>query len=210
MFDSQKLSFEKFLLSYRHGIYIFTDDACHICQDYKQSIEYINNAYLYFVEVSLDSERKILAEMLERTVFPLTACFKDNKLKYAPKMFKENGLVIVPKSDDDSFFFERGYYKVIDNKPHFDAINQYIEILKWNIDETFHILTSVYVVREKENTNIKSNHVKRYSKLKITLFCIEMGIWNSVKEYLEKIGYYDLFVMATFFLESDEYFNKGL
>lgn len=82
MFDSQKLSFEKFLLSYRHGIYIFTDDACHICQDYKQSIEYINNAYLYFVEVSLDSERKILAEMLERTVFPLTACFKDNKLKY--------------------------------------------------------------------------------------------------------------------------------
>ena len=27
------------------------------------------------------TERKILAEMLERTVFPLTACFKDNKLK---------------------------------------------------------------------------------------------------------------------------------
>lgn len=82
MFDSQKLAFDKFLLSYKHGIYIFSDDTCHICQDYKQSIEYINNAYLYFVEVSLDSERKILAEMLERTVFPLTACFKDNKLKY--------------------------------------------------------------------------------------------------------------------------------
>jgi len=82
MFDSQKLSFEKFLLSYRHGIYIFTDDACHICQDYKQSIEYINNRFLYFVEVSLDSERKILEDMLERSVFPLTACFKDNKLKY--------------------------------------------------------------------------------------------------------------------------------
>lgn len=135
---------------------------------------------------------------------------EDNKLEYAPRIFKENGLVIVPKADDDNFFFERGYYKVIDNKPHFDVINQYIEILKWNVDETFHILTSVYVVREKENADIQSNHVKRYSKLKITLFCIEMGIWNSVKEYLEKIGYYDLFVMATFFLESDEYFNKGL
>lgn len=82
MFDSQKLSFENFLLSYKHGIYIFTDDACHICQDYKQSIEYINNAYLYFVEISLDSERKILEEMLERSIFPLTVCFKDNKLKY--------------------------------------------------------------------------------------------------------------------------------
>ena len=82
MFDSQKLAFDKFLLSYKHGIYIFTDDTCHICQDYKQSIEYINNAYLYFVEVSTDSERKILADMLERTIFPLTVCFKDNKLKY--------------------------------------------------------------------------------------------------------------------------------
>lgn len=82
MFDSQKLNFDKFLLSYKHGIYIFTDDACHVCEDYKQSIEYINNSYLYFVEVSLDSERKILADMLERTVFPLTVCFKDNKLKY--------------------------------------------------------------------------------------------------------------------------------
>lgn len=82
MFDSQKLAFDKFLLSYKNGIYIFTDDACHICQDYKQSIEYINNANLYFVEVSLDSERKILSDMLERSVFPLTACFKDNKLKY--------------------------------------------------------------------------------------------------------------------------------
>ena len=135
---------------------------------------------------------------------------ENNQLEYAPKIFKENGLVIVPKADDDSFFFERGYYKVIDNKPAFDLATQYIEILKWNIDETFHILTSVYVVREKENVNIQSNHVKRYSKLKITLFCIEMGIWESVKSYLEKIGYYDLFVMATFFLESDEYFNKGL
>lgn len=82
MLDSQKINFEKFMLNYKHGIYIFTDDACHICQEYKQSIEYINNAYLYFVEVTLDSERKALEEMLERSVFPLTACFKDNKLKY--------------------------------------------------------------------------------------------------------------------------------
>ena len=134
----------------------------------------------------------------------------DGTLEYAPRSFIENDSIIVPKEDDDSFYFERGYYKVIDNKPVFDLVTQYIEILKWKPDETFHTITSVYVVREKENTNIKSNRVKRYSKLKITLFCIEMGIWNSVKEYLEKIGYYDLFVMATFFLESDEYFNKGL
>lgn len=82
MFDSQKLSFEKFILGYKHGIYIFTEDTCHICQEYKDSISHINNANLYFVEVSLDSERKIVDQLLGRSVFPLTACFKDNKLSY--------------------------------------------------------------------------------------------------------------------------------
>ncbi len=82
MFDSQKLNFEKFLLSFRHGIYVFTDDACHICQDYKESISYINNANLYFVEVVTEQEKDIVNEMLDRSVFPLTACFKDNKLVY--------------------------------------------------------------------------------------------------------------------------------
>ena len=43
----------------------------------------------------------------------------DNKnIEYAPKMFKENGSVIVPRSDDDYFFFQRGYYLVVDNKPY--------------------------------------------------------------------------------------------
>lgn len=135
---------------------------------------------------------------------------ENNKLEYAPRIFKENGLVIVPKSDDDSFFFERGYYKVIDNKPAFDSVTQYAEILKWKLDEAFHTLTSVYVVREIEKPETNNKQVKKFSKLKITLFCIEMGIWNEVKSYLEKIGYYDLFVMAQYFLESDEYFMNGL
>ena len=82
MFDSQKLSFQKFFFSYKHGIYVLTSDACHICQDYKESISYINNANLYFVEVITDEEEKLVDKLLQRTVLPLTACFKDNKLKY--------------------------------------------------------------------------------------------------------------------------------
>lgn len=82
MFDSQKLPFNSFISGYKHGIYVFTDDACHVCQDYKESIAYINNAYLYFVEVNIESEREQLSKLLDRSVFPLTACFKDNKLKY--------------------------------------------------------------------------------------------------------------------------------
>ena len=82
MFDSQKLSFEKFILGYKHGIYVFTEDTCHICKEYKDSISFINNANLYFVEVSLETEKKLIEQMLGRSVFPLTACFKDNKLSY--------------------------------------------------------------------------------------------------------------------------------
>jgi hypothetical protein len=82
MFDSQKLPFNNFIKGYKHGIYVFTDDACHVCQDYKESIAYINNAYLYFVEINIESEREQLSKLLDRSIFPLTACFKDNKLKY--------------------------------------------------------------------------------------------------------------------------------
>lgn len=82
MFDSQKLSFEKFILAFKHGIYVLTSDACHICQDYKESISYINNANLYFVEVITEQEKDIIYEMTERSVLPLTVCYKDNKLKY--------------------------------------------------------------------------------------------------------------------------------
>lgn len=82
MFDSQRLSFEKFILGYKHGIYVFTEDTCHICKEYKDSISFINNANLYFVEVSLETEKKLIEQMLGRSVFPLTACFKDNKLSY--------------------------------------------------------------------------------------------------------------------------------
>ena len=54
MFDSQKLAFENFVLGYKHGVYVFTKDGCRACEDYKKEIEWINNSYLYFVEVLLE------------------------------------------------------------------------------------------------------------------------------------------------------------
>ena len=39
---------------------------------------------------------------------------------------------------------------------------------------------------------------------------MEHGIWNDVKDFLEKIGYYDLFVMAQYFLDTDDYFQRGI
>jgi hypothetical protein len=131
----------------------------------------------------------------------------DGKIQYAPRKFIENGSLIVPREIDDEFYFSRGYFKVVDIKPHYDYATQNISILKWKVSKKNHTITSVYVVNENP---IYSKQVRKFSKLKITLFCIENKIWQDVKEYLEKIGYYDLFVMAQYFLETDEYFVKGL
>lgn len=82
MFDSQKISFEKFLLGYKHGVYVFTSDTCQACQDYKREIEWINNCYLYFVEVTSDEEKAILAKIIDRKGFPQTVGYIDNEIKY--------------------------------------------------------------------------------------------------------------------------------
>lgn len=82
MFESQKLSFDAFMLGYKHGIYIFTEDTCQICSDYKKTIEHINNAYLYFVEVNTKEQQDIVRKITDRQAFPMTACFKDNDLEY--------------------------------------------------------------------------------------------------------------------------------
>lgn len=133
----------------------------------------------------------------------------DNKIQYATRKFVENNKIIIAKTIDDEFYFSRGYYKVIDIIPYYDPSKQSIQILKWNINEEKHTITSVYEVLDYVVQPI-NKQVRKFSKLKLTLFCIENNIWQDVKEYLEKIGYYDLFVMAVYFLETDEYFVKGL
>lgn len=81
MFDSQKLSFDKWLMGYKHGVYVFTSDSCSICKDYKESIKDINNHYLYFVEVVTEEQKKVLSKVIGRGVLPCTAFYKDAKLE---------------------------------------------------------------------------------------------------------------------------------
>ena len=58
----------------------------------------------------------------------------DGKIQYAPRTFIENNSLIVTREIDDDFYFSRGYFKVIDVKPHYDYTTQNISILKWYID----------------------------------------------------------------------------
>ena len=99
MFDSQKLSFENFLLGYKHGLYIFVQDNCSWCEKYKKEIEYIDSCYLYIVEVTTTKERAILEKISGRSVYPQTVGFVDNEIKFARtgvEFEKQQAEVILP------------------------------------------------------------------------------------------------------------------
>ena len=87
-------------------------------------------------------------------------------------------------------------------------MTQITYIKQWNLDENARTITAEYVIQPRpEDTRKKA---KRYSKLKMTIFCMEQKIWDDVKRFLEGTGYYDLFVMAQYFLDTDEYFQRGI
>lgn len=84
MFDTQKISFDDFAFGYKHGVYVFVKDACDWCKRYKQEIEYINNHYLYIVEVATAKQEELLDKILARqTAFPITVGYVDNVIKFA-------------------------------------------------------------------------------------------------------------------------------
>lgn len=69
-------------MGYKHGVYIFTSDSCRVCQDYKRDIEWINNCFLYFVDVNTEEEKSILAKIIDRTALPATVAYLDNEIKF--------------------------------------------------------------------------------------------------------------------------------
>ena len=131
-----------------------------------------------------------------------------NSNQYAPRSFRENDSLVVPRIDDDQAYLTRGWYKVVNVKPQYDAVTQITYIKQWITNESEKTITAEYVVNPRPVDTRKK--AKKYIKLKMTLFCMEQGIWNDVKEFLEKIGYYDLFVMAQYFLDTDDYFQRGI
>lgn len=128
-------------------------------------------------------------------------------LTYAPTMFMEDGKVVIPRSDDDNEYLTRGWMKVIDDRPSSEDGKQ-VEFDRWVEDTEAGTISATYTVTES-NVEPTTRHVK-YSKLKITLFLMDAGLWDDVKEFLQEVGYYDLFVMAQYFLDMDEYFQRGI
>ena len=129
-------------------------------------------------------------------------------IKYAPRKFVEGDGVFSPRVDDDEAYFARGWFKVVNNKPEYDAVSQIVYIKDWIKDTEAKTVTANYVIAPCPED--KHKKAKKYSKLRITLFCMQQNIWEKVKGFLEHVGYYDLFVMAQYFLDTDDYFQQGI
>ena len=129
-------------------------------------------------------------------------------IEYAPRTFRENGAVIAPRIDDDEFYHSRGQYTILDVKPEYDPATKMLSLVGWNRDDQLMTLTAQYDIIDRPAPS--TIQVRRFSKLKLVEFCMEQGIWDELKAFLEETGYYDLFVMAVFFLENDKFFMRGL
>ena len=132
-----------------------------------------------------------------------------NQIQYAPRSFKENGILIVPRIDDDEAYLSRGWFKVVEHKPEYDPEKYMLNQTGWDEDTEAREVFAVYEPVEIQPAPIYVQ-VRRFSKLKLVEFCMEKGIWRELKAFLERLGYYDLFVMAMVFLENDKFFKRGL
>lgn len=129
-------------------------------------------------------------------------------IEYAPRTFRENGAVIAPRIDDDEFYHSRGWFTLLDVKPEYDPAMKMLSLAGWIRDDQLMTLTAQYDIIDRPAPS--TVQVRRFSKLKLVEFCMEQGIWDELKAFLEETGYYDLFVMAVFFLENDKFFMRGL
>ena len=132
-----------------------------------------------------------------------------NQIQYAPRTFKENNIVVVPKIDDDQAYLSRNWFKVTERKPEYDPDNYKLQQTGWDEDAETHEVFATYETVEIQPAP-RYIQVRRFSKLRLVEFCMEQGIWTDLKAFLESTGYYDLFVMAMVFLENDKFFKRGL
>lgn len=130
-------------------------------------------------------------------------------IKYAPRVFNENGQIFVPREDDDQAYISRDWFKVVERKPEYDPTKYTLKQTGWAEDSDDKEVFITWEIVELPPTP-HYIQVRKFSKLRLVEFCMVRGIWANLKSYIEKLGYYDLFVMAQIFLENDKFFMQGL
>lgn len=178
MLDSQKISFETFLLDYKHGVYVFTQDTCQSCQDYKKEIEWINNSYLYFVEVTTEKEKEILYKIIDRHTFPQTVAYLDNEIKFirAGILYERSWQEI------DTFLKSFGDVPLSDKEKEIRLEKQKNRCLL-----TYYILPTD--LTQEERTKIINSCIN-YNELPIDIDTICVGLSNKDREHILEGSYH--------------------
>lgn len=193
MFDSQKLSFQNWLLGYKHGVYVFVSDSCEICNDYKKELEFINNCYLYIVEVSTNKEKEILSKLIDRTAFPATVAYKDNQIE-----FIKMGMLF-----DTQMHEILDYLKPFGEKPLSDyEIQQRIEKQKNRCILSYYVFPNDATEEEKQQWMVKA---EEYNELPIDIETVGIGLPNDKRERMLEGSYH--FCKLIVFTSETEFSN---
>ena len=165
-------------MGYKHGVYIFTSDSCRVCQDYKRDIEWINNCFLYFVDVNTEEEKSILAKIIDRTALPATVAYLDNEIK-----FIRMGEVF----EADWLEFDQ-FLKQFPDKPlPKDEIQRRIEKQKNRCLLTYYIFPQD-ISEEKRTELMNKSH--EYNELPIDIDRLCVGVDNKERERMLEGSYH--------------------
>lgn len=110
-----------------------------------------------------------------------------------------DGIVIEHPTDED--YFRAGYKQIVDEQPQLQHDDRYMQN---GYTETDRYLIVKYTLKPI------INYVREFSKYKIIQLCMKNGIWQNIKDEIEKHGLMDLFNAALVFREDDEFFKQGL
>lgn len=133
----------------------------------------------------------------------------EHDIQYAPYYLEdEHEQKFVPEPGDDEAYYSRGWLKVVDIEPNVPG-TQFASLTDWVEDHQAKTITAQYTIEDMPPEKVQIQ-VRRFSKLRLVEFCMERGVWQELKAFIEQLGYYDLFLMAQVFLENDKFFMGGL
>lgn len=106
----------------------------YVCQDHLLSTDDSSEC---------EYQRKLTRTMLNKNYGRASG---NAGIEYAPRAFHESDSLVVPRIDDDEAYASRGWYRVINVRPSYDAAAKTCFITRWTVDENTKTITAEYTV----------------------------------------------------------------
>jgi hypothetical protein len=89
--ERMKLHFESFKHGFKHGAYIFVNDSCEFCSQYKRNLEKIETKNIFIVECNLQQEKAYIRKHFKKGTFPNLILFQfDEPLVEIPGLLEKD------------------------------------------------------------------------------------------------------------------------